>query len=79
MTLHKITHIEPHEDFSMLLLFNDGLSKTIDFKPFIGDCGISARLKDPSYFSKVKIYDNGRGIFLRHSLIAFLFSAMVSN
>jgi hypothetical protein len=47
----------------MLLLFNDGLSKTIDFKPFIDDCGISAPLKDPSYFSKVKIYDNGRGIY----------------
>jgi len=59
----KITHIEPHRDFSIELTFSDGMRKNVDFKPFIGSDKISKPLNDFTYFSKVKIYDNGRGLY----------------
>ena len=59
----KITHIEPHKDFSISLTFSDGIEKDIDFKQFIGTDKLSAPLGDYEYFRKVKLYENGRGIF----------------
>ena len=59
----KITHIEPHKDFSITLTFSDGVKKNIDFKPFIGTDKLSRPLGNYQYFAKVKLYDNDRGIF----------------
>lgn len=59
----RITHIEPHKDFSISLTFSDWMVKDIDFKQFIGTDMLSAPLKDYEYFRKVKLYENGRGIF----------------
>ena len=62
MLIH-ITHITPKKDFSMAIQFSDGVEKRIDFIPFIGTDNLSNQLKNYSYFSKVKIYENGRGIY----------------
>ena len=43
--------------------FSDNKDKTIDFEPFIGEVILSEPLSDPTYFQKVKLYENGRGIF----------------
>jgi hypothetical protein len=59
----KIIHIEPHQDFSIKLIFSDGVEKNINFKPFIGKDKLSSSLSDLNFFYKVKIYDNGRGIY----------------
>ena len=55
--MHKIIDINNVGNFQLLLKFNDGESKLINFKPLIGE-GISAPLLDKAYFSKVSI-DNG--------------------
>ena len=47
----------------MDILFDDGIEKHIDFKPFIGDDQLTKPLNDFSYFSQVRIYENGRGIY----------------
>jgi len=59
----RITNIEVHPDFSIAFTFSDGMKKNVDFKPFIGKDKLSAPLKDYAYFSKVKIYEKGRGIY----------------
>jgi len=59
----RITHIEPHVDFTIKVIFSDGINKVIDFKPFIGTDNLSHALADYEYFSKVKVYENGRGIY----------------
>lgn len=43
--------------------FDDGASKTVDFKPFIGEDSLTKPLADPDYFRQVKLYDRGRGIY----------------
>jgi hypothetical protein len=48
-----------HIDFT----FNDDTNKVIDFSPFIKDDKLSKPLADTSYFNKVQLYENGRGIF----------------
>jgi hypothetical protein len=58
--MHKVIDINNVGNFQLLLKFNDGESKLINFEPLIGD-GISAPLLDKAYFSKVSI-DNGGGI-----------------
>ena len=59
----KITHIEPHTDFSITITFSDGVKKIVDFKPFIGTDNLSNLLGNYEYFAKVKLYENGRGIY----------------
>jgi hypothetical protein len=61
--LTRITNIKPHPDFSIDFTFSDGMKKHVDFKPFIGTDKLSAPLKDYGYFLKVKMYENGRGIY----------------
>jgi len=43
--------------------FSDGSDKTIDFEPFIGEDKLSQPLAESSYFEKVELYENGRGIY----------------
>jgi len=61
--LVRIEHIEPHPDFSIDITFSDGIKKHVLFKPFIGNDQLSRPLNDYTYFSKVSVYENGRGIY----------------
>ncbi len=58
--MHKIIAYKVMEDYQIWLQFQDGESKTIDFKPMIGK-GISAALLDKEYFKQVSV-DNGGGL-----------------
>ncbi|MBE2216933.1 MAG: DUF2442 domain-containing protein [Ignavibacteria bacterium] len=49
--------VEPIEDYSIRIQFDDGVVKTIDIKPFI-DGGISTELRDINFFNRVYL-DNG--------------------
>jgi hypothetical protein len=58
--MNKIIELKLLGDFLLLLKFNDGESKNIDFRSLIGQ-GISSQLLDKEYFKQVAI-DNGGGI-----------------
>lgn len=58
--MNKIIETKLLGDYLLLLKFDDGVSKVIDFKSLIGE-GISAQLLDKEYFKQVAI-DNGGGI-----------------
>ena len=58
-----IVEIQPLPDAQMLLRFDDGTDKLVDVRPFIGTDVLTAPLADPSYFKRVALYPNGRGIF----------------
>ena len=58
--MNKIIAFKVLGDYHIWLQFQDGESKTIDFKPIIGK-GISAMLLDPEYFKKATI-DIGGGL-----------------
>jgi hypothetical protein len=58
--MNKIIELKLLGDFLLLLKFNDGESKNIDFRSLIGE-GISSQLLDKEYFKQVAI-DNGGGI-----------------
>lgn len=58
--MNKITAFKIGEDYKIWLQFQDGASKKVDLKPFIGN-GISGLLLDKHYFDQVSI-DNGEGL-----------------
>ena len=58
--MNKIIAFKVLDQFNIWLQFQDGETKTINFKPLIGK-GISAVLSDPQYFENVTI-DNGGGL-----------------
>ena len=58
--MNKIISIEVLKSYKILLQFQDGESKTIDFYSLIGK-GISASLLNEDFFKQVRI-DNGGGI-----------------
>jgi hypothetical protein len=58
--MNKIIELKLLGDFLLLLKFNDGEFKNIDFRSLIGE-GISSQLLDKEYFKQVAI-DNGGGI-----------------
>ncbi len=55
--IHDIVKVEPLEDYFISVVFDDGLTKTIDIKPFINE-GISTELFNKEYFNRVFL-DNG--------------------
>jgi hypothetical protein len=55
--IHDIIKVEPLDDYFISVIFDDGLAKKIDLKPFINE-GISSELKDIAYFNRVYL-DNG--------------------
>lgn len=59
----KILRLHIKNDYCIHIVFDDGVEKTIDFKPFIGADPLTKPLSDPAFFRKVKIYENGRGIY----------------
>jgi len=58
-----ITKLEVLDNKKIYFKFTDGTEKTIDFTPFIGEDKLSKPLSDPEYFRKVKLYEQGRGIY----------------
>ncbi len=58
--MNKIIEITLLGEYWLLLKFDDGESKKIDFKSLIGN-GISSKLLNKDYFKLVTI-DNGGGI-----------------
>jgi hypothetical protein len=59
----KITQMHVLENHRLILMFDDGKKKNIDFTPFIGEDQLTKPLADPKFFEQVKIYENGRGIY----------------
>jgi len=59
----KITDFKLENEKKIHFQFSDGTEKTIDFKPFIGEDSLSKPLADPTYFRKVKLIENGRGVY----------------
>ena len=58
--MNKIISFKILDEYNIRLQFQDGDTRTIDFKPLIGK-GISSLLLDKDYFSKASI-DNGGGL-----------------
>ncbi len=56
--MDKVISVKPLENYSLEIEFADGFRKVIDIKPFIHE-GISAVLKDESYFRQVLLEDGG--------------------
>ena len=61
--MNQIQDFKVLEDKLIRLQFNDGSKKVIDFKPYIKDNPLTSPLKDPNYFRKVQLYENGRGLY----------------
>jgi len=59
----KITQLHALANHHLRLVFDDGVEKIIDMKPFIGEDSLTKPLADPAFFRQVKIYENGRGIY----------------
>jgi len=56
--MHKVVSVKPLENYLLEIEFEDGLRKVIDIRPFISE-GISAALKDETYFRTVTLEDGG--------------------
>ena len=59
----SITNLKVHDNKKIHFEFSDGTEKIIDFTPFIGKDDLSKPLLVPAYFKRVKLYENGRGIY----------------
>lgn len=59
----EILNFQILDDHLIRFDFNDGTSKTVNFKPFIGEDSLTKPLADPDYFRQAKLYDRGRGIY----------------
>ncbi len=55
--MDDIIKVAPLNEYCISVVFDDGLSKKIDLKPYI-NVGISAELKDSNFFKRVYL-DNG--------------------
>lgn len=55
--IHDVIKVVTLDDYILSVVFDDGMKKTVDIKPYINN-GISADLKDPDFFNKVYL-DNG--------------------
>ena len=51
------------ENYRIHFRFTDGLEKVVDFKPFITNNSLTKPLADYGYFQKVRLYEQGRGIY----------------
>jgi len=56
--MDRVISVKPLENYLLEIEFEDGLRKVIDIRPFIGE-GISAALKDETYFRQVNLEDGG--------------------
>ena len=58
INMDTVVSVRPLENYLIEIQFADGLRKVINIQPFIGK-GISAALKDESYFRQVTLEDGG--------------------
>ncbi len=63
----KITKISPLDNHCILLVFSDGVKKIVDLSNIIQDDELTKPLANESYFKRVKIYSDGRGIYWDNS------------
>ena len=50
----SIVKITPAEDFSLVVVFDDGQTRMLDMKPFL-DFGVFRRIKKPEEFNRVHV------------------------
>jgi hypothetical protein len=56
--MDKVVSVKPLENYLLEIEFADGLRKVVNIRPFIGE-GISAVIKNESYFQQVMLEDGG--------------------
>jgi len=56
--MDRVISVKPSENYFLEIEFFDGFRKVIDILPFLGK-GISAALKDETYFRQVGLEDGG--------------------
>ncbi len=56
--MHKVMTVTPFPEYGLKLVFEDGVGKIVDLRPYIGK-GISAALKDKITFRQVTIESGG--------------------
>ena len=56
METKNIIDVSVLKNHSLKLVFNDGMTKVVDLRPFIKE-GVSSALKDISYFEKVQLVE----------------------
>jgi hypothetical protein len=49
-----VSKVQPHEDFSLSIVFDDGEAGILDMKPYL-DFGVFRRLRDYECFRRVKV------------------------
>ena len=49
-----VTHVTPRQDFSLALVFDTGVERILDMKPYL-DFGVFSRLKDWRNFRRVRV------------------------
>ncbi len=49
-----ITNVTPREGFSLIVSFEDGQTRVLDMKPFLG-FGVFQQIKEPEKFNRVHI------------------------
>jgi predicted nucleic acid-binding protein len=57
------TTIQINTDYTLKVIFNDGVSKIIDMKTHISKGSIAADLQNLDIFMQAKLYEYGRGIY----------------
>jgi hypothetical protein len=52
--MNRVVSVTPHDDYSLILVFDDGTQRLFDARPYL-DKGIFVELKNLAYFKRVKI------------------------
>lgn len=60
--MRAIQQVVPQRDFGLQLIYSDGETVSIDFKPIIAEGGVFAPLADPQFFAQVSLGARGRFI-----------------
>ena len=53
--LKDIVSVEPRDNYSLFLRFEDGLEGVIELQPHLSFNGVFAPLRDPAYFRQVRV------------------------
>jgi hypothetical protein len=75
MTTLKIIEATPQEDFTIDILFSDGVRKRVDIFPHL-DTSLYHRLREPDYFKSFIIDQGGQRLFWREFGEAFEISML---
>jgi hypothetical protein len=52
----RVTHVLPHDDFTLTLTFSDGQTRRFDVKPYLTR-GIFTELAQPAYFRQAAVVE----------------------